>query len=367
MLESNNTVVETSSFINIYKLTVFWISFLKKKINIIIVCLILSAAISYIYAINQPVIYDAKITFIVEDGKSGSNGLGGLASLAGQFGVDVTGNTSGGILSGENIILYFKSVSLAREVLTSPWLNDSSISFADIYTSVYDYKKRWIKANLKEIRFPPLRSGKIKYTRIQDSLLNKMASHILENEFFINRVDKKAGFISVTTTMNDEMLSKVYCEKIVQIAIEKYIKIRTERQKKTVEKLQNRADSISRILTNKTLTSAVLQTSSSTMDINPLYKTNPSVAYEASLRDKSLLGAIFASVTQNLELAKFTLSQETPVIQIIDRPVLPLEKTKVSLIRTVFISVFFTFFFTSIVLIGWNIFFKQIESYKKQS
>lgn len=44
-----------------------------------------------------------------------------------------------------------------------------------------------------------------------------------------------------------------------------------------------------------------------------------------------MLSSIFASVVQNLELAKFTLSQETPAIQIIDRPTFPLIKNKKSI------------------------------------
>jgi hypothetical protein len=45
-----------------------------------------------------------------------------LASLAGQFGVDVGGASgSAVVLSGDNILLYFKSESLAREVLLSKY------------------------------------------------------------------------------------------------------------------------------------------------------------------------------------------------------------------------------------------------------
>jgi hypothetical protein len=67
------------------------------------------------------------------------------------------------------------------------------------------------------------------------------------------------------------------------------------------------------------------------MDINPLYTTETtSDAVETTTRDKSMLTTIFASAVQNLELAKFTLSQETPVILVVDSSNLPLKKEKVS-------------------------------------
>ena len=130
--------------------------------------------------------------------------------------------------------------------------------------------------------------------------------------------------------MENEDLAKVYCELIVNTAVNEIIKAKTQRQKRTVDILQAKVDSVANLLGQKTTSGAALQTSSTTMDINPLYRTGTAVAFETTVRDKTMLGTIFASVTQNLEMAKFTLSQETPIIQIIDNPNLPLKRNKVS-------------------------------------
>jgi hypothetical protein len=152
--------------------------------------------------------------------------------------------------------------------------------------------------------------------------------------------------------MQNELLAKIYCERIVEKVVERYINIKTQRQNATVQKLQSRVDSIANLLRQKTVSGAALQNTSSTMDINPLYRTGTSVAVETTLRDKTLLSTIFASVTQNLEMAKFTLSQETPVIQIIDAPVLPLKMDKMSRLKTAFLS---SFLLGSVFIIGWII------------
>lgn len=187
---------------------------------------------------------------------------------------------------------------------------------------------------------------------MQDSLLQKMIEGIIKKQFTVSKTDKKAGFIDVTATMQDETLAKTYCERIVQLAVEKYVGIKTQRQKATVDKLQVRVDSIASLLRQKTISGASLQTSSGTMDINPLYRTGTAVAVETTVRDKTMLATIFASVTQNLEMAKFTLSQETPIIQIVDGPILPLYKENTSKLKTAILFSLASAFVLIIFLIG---------------
>lgn len=295
---------------------------LNHKFKIILITL-LGAITGFIFASFKPTLYTAKITFVVEESKSGGIGsLGGLASLAGQFGVDV-GNSGSGLFSGDNILLYFKSVDLAREVLLLKIDRGNPQTLADLYAETYKLKKSWESdSRIGKIEFSDLLNGK--KNRVKDSLLNSIIKVIAEEKFQISRIDKKAGFIEVKTTMKNELLAKKFCENIVNLAVQKYIAIKIQRQKSTVDKLQHRVDSISNLLSLKTKSGAILQTNNSTMDINPLFKTGTTINLETILRDKTMLSTIFASVVQNLELAKFTLSQETPVIQIVDNASLPL-------------------------------------------
>ncbi|HQS36532.1 MAG TPA: hypothetical protein PLC18_14045 [Sediminibacterium sp.] len=331
----------------IFKLKQWW-NYIIKQWKIIALIGLIGGLAAFLYASNQKATYSAKVTFVVEEGKSSSSSLGGLASLAGQFGVDVGGSSGGGLLSGDNILLYFKSPSLAREVLLSSFDSSTNASIADVYASVYELNKEWSEnEKIGNVVFPILNSN-VSYSRLQDSLLQTIVNTIVTSQFTVTRTDKKAGFIDVTSTMRNELLAKIYCERIVQKVVERYINIKTQRQNATVQKLQLRVDSIANLLNKKTVSSASLQNSSSTMDINPLYRTGTSVAVESNLRDKTLLTTIFASVTQNLEMAKFTLSQETPVIQIVDSPILPLKKERMSILKTAF-SGFFLFAFIAIL------------------
>ena len=85
-----------------------WYRYLKTQWWKIAIAGMIGGAIGFVYAWMQPVSYTAKTTFVVEDLKSGMGNLGSLASLAGQFGVDVGGG-GGGLIAGDNVLLYFKS------------------------------------------------------------------------------------------------------------------------------------------------------------------------------------------------------------------------------------------------------------------
>jgi hypothetical protein len=335
-----------------------WYRYLKTQWWKIVIAGIIGGVIGFFYAWMQPITYTAKTTFVVEDAKSGPS-LGGLASLAGQFGVDVGGGGGGGLIAGDNILLYFKSESLAREVLLSPWDSAAKQSLADRYIEMHGLQEKWAKNERIGKVTLPVAQPATNYSRLQDSLLQVIISdHILKKQFGINKIDKKAGFIQLTITMEDEALAKVYCDRLVDIAVKRYVALKTERQQMTVDKLQARVDSISNLLNRKTSASAALQTAAATMDVNPLYRTNTAVAAELTTRDKTMLATVYGEVVKNLEVAKFTLSQETPVIQTVDNLNFPLLVNKTSKAS----SFLFAFFLGVILCISFLVLLRILKS-----
>jgi hypothetical protein len=63
------------------------------------------------------------------------------------------------------------------------------------------------------------------------------------------------------------------------------------------------------------------------LDANPAY-ASPQVDAEISTRNKYLQATVFAEIVKNLEISKTALIQETPTIQVIDRPEMPLKKNE---------------------------------------
>ena len=302
-----------------------WAGYLKSQWLKILTAGIIGGVIGYVYAFYQPVTYTAKLSFIVEDAKS--SGMGGLSSLAGLAGFDIGGASGGGLLSGENLLLFLKSNSLIKTTLLTPYDSVKNYSLADKYADEYELRSKWAKnKKINTTVFFPVQS-KLAFTRLQDSLLQILADKILKKELIIERPEKKATFINVQATMQDEMLSKFFCERLVNKAIDRYIISKITRQKTSVDKLQRRSDSLGALLNYKTFSSAIAN--EKILDINPAYRSS-TVNAEVVGRDKLMIGTIYGEVVKNLEIAKVQLSQETPTIQVVDEVDLPLKIVKIS-------------------------------------
>jgi len=199
-------------------------------------------------------------------------------------------------------------------------------------------KESWSKSlKIGEINFAKYRDGI--FPRMEDSLLQIMIRQILKKELEVGKPDKKASVISVTSVMSDELLSKYFSERLVKIATDHYVESKIKVKTLNVSKLQHRADSLGALLNSRTYSAAATQ--QNLVDVNPALRSAP-VAAEITARDKTMIATIFAEVVKNLEISKVALSQETPAIQIIDSPMLPLKKEKPSrliyLLLTGFIS-----------------------------
>ena len=114
----------------------------------------------------------------------------------------------------------------------------------------------------------------------------------------------------------------------------------------SVDRLQSQADSLENMLNKKTYSAAVAQD----INANPARQV-ASVGVELVLRDKMVLQTMYAEVIKNLELSKLAMAQETPVIQIIDTPILPLDRKKFGKLKGLILGTFLGGFLTIIALI----------------
>jgi len=265
--------------------------------------------------------YTARLTFVIDDSKSGTSS--GLSALAGQFGFNLDGlGGASGVLAGDNVQELIKSQKLIKATLLTAY--DSSQTLADRYADVNKLSKPWSEYSPggKIIRFPL--NGK-NNTRLQDSLLHEMTILILSGEFGIAKTDKKLSFFDVSATMKDEKLALLFCNRMIKQATDFFIYTKTKRIRSNVERLQHRADSIGAILNRKTY--SLSSANQTLLDLNPAY-TTANANIEVKERDKIVLTTIFSETVKNLEASKAMLAQETPTVQIVDEPELPLTKNR---------------------------------------
>jgi len=319
--------------------------FLLSKWLVISLFGILGAAIGLGYAFFQPIKYTSKLSFVLEDGKSGG---GGLASLAGQFGFDLGGGGGGGVFSGDNILLFLKSEGLVRETLLTSYDELGKITLADRYAEVAKLKEGWEKnPKVGVVEFSPFVAKVM--PRKEDSLMQTLVSSVIKTDLSVAKPDKKASFVEVKVVTLDEMFSKLFAERLVKIATDRYIESKTKTKALNIAKLQYKADSLAALLNNKTYAAAASQ--QSLVDANPALRTAP-IASEITSREKTMAATIFAEVVKNLEISKTILNQETPVIQMVDQSTFPLPKERVGKLKSLILGGLLAGFFIILYLLA---------------
>jgi hypothetical protein len=134
-------------------------------------------------------------------------------------------------------------------------------------------------------------------------------------------------------------------ERLVKEAAKLYMDIRTGTAQENIKQLQLRSDSLLFLLNNKSYSTAASQP----LDVNPGLKT-AIVPVEIGTRDKTVLATLYAEVVKNLEASKLLLSQQTPVIQVLDKPGYLLKDKKMGSILFGVIGAFVGFLFCIIIL-----------------
>ncbi|MEN9698043.1 MAG: hypothetical protein RLZ56_1464 [Bacteroidota bacterium] len=290
--------------------------------------------------------FTSEITFLVEESKTGAGGL--LSSLGSQIGIDVASMAGAGnsVISGDNMLELLKSKSMMQECLLTPFQNDSNYVLADRYVDVYNLRKKWANdADVnKEVFFKDSKTSR----RLKDSLLSVIIKRIHKKEFSVTKPDKKLGFFKVATTTNDELLSEYLSERIIKIATDFYVNNKVGRLKNNVARLEHRTDSIGNLLNHKTY--SAMNDARLMLNLNPA-DVNAQGSAEISQRDKMVLSTIYAELTKNLEISKTALVQETPTIQITDKPILPLERDEIKWYEGLLIGFFAPVLFLLIVLV----------------
>lgn len=318
---NENTVTPETDEISlkdlILKIKEIW-RYLLSKWRIIVLIGLLGAALGLVYALTKKVEYKATLSFAIQE--KGNSG-GGLAALAGQFGVSIGGGTEG-IFSGSNILELLKSRNLIERTLLSKVKADGKEqSLIDYYIEKNEIKEEWAKSNLPFVSFP-LEQKRADFSRVQDSTLNAIANTLTYKKLDVSKQSKEASIINVSFTNEDEVLAKYFTDILVKEVIDFYVLTRTEVPRVNLAIMEAKADSTKAKLEALTLKQA--READRNLDAIRLVSK---VSQQRDMMEIQLLGTVYTELIKNIEALKMDLIRETPFIQIIDTPIFPLEKT----------------------------------------
>ena len=297
------------------KLSEYKAFLLKKKFAIIGFCFAFFA-IGLAIAFTSETKYKAELTFVVEDPKAAGGGLGAMSGIANQFGFDIGGNSST-TFSQSNILELLKS----RGVVKSTLMQKAKIAgkedlLIEHYFEINGIQEAWTEdPDFDAVDFHN------KLTYIHDSISGNIWKRIAEEKLVVEMQSDEANIISLSYFSVNEEFAKQFVEVLIDQMSKMYVVHQTAQAKSTLYFLKERADSVFSEL------ELAEEKFAKAKDINQrIVKASGRLKELQLMRRVEVLNTMYLEIIKNLELSKITLLNETPIINIIDKPILPLEE-----------------------------------------
>lgn len=322
---------------------------------------LVGAILGFTYAYFEKPKYTAVTTFVLEDGGSGG-GMGQYAGIASMMGIDLGGG-GGGIFQGDNILELYKSRSMIEKTLLSDVdYKGKKVLLVDLYIDFNKLREHWEKKpNLKNIQFKVDHKvlGVPIFNRLQDSILGTIVDDINKNVLNVVKPDKKLSIIKAEVKVTDEFFAKAFNDQIVKNVNDFYVQTKTQKSITNVAILQRKTDSVRSVMNGAIYSAAAV--SDATPNLNMTRQIQRIAPVQRSQFSAETNKMVLGELVKNLEMSKMALLKETPLIQVIDEPVFPLQKEKTGKIRSfIFGGILASFLIVFILLL--RLFFIYVKN-----
>jgi len=325
-----------------------WYHYLLSKWLILVLAGILGGAIGVLYAWFQKPIYTANVTYALDDDKSGG-GMSGALGLASSLGFDLGNTSAGGAFGAANLMELMHSRSLIEKTLLSEVImQGNKLTLADYYIEVNEFTQKWANnPQLSKLHFYGV-GNRVNFTRLQDSVLGLISNKIDKEELSITQKDKKVSIGTIEAKSVNENFAKLFCETLVKEVSDFYIDTKSRKARNNVAILQKQVDSVRNEL--NTAITGVAEANDNVFNLNTAHSVKKASVTKRQV-DVQANTAILTQLVANLEMAKVALLKETPLIQVIDKPIFPLKKDKVSKLISLIVWGILAGFLAMVILI----------------
>ncbi len=256
---------------------------------------------------KKPVQYVATCTFMLYDSDKGINSLS-----------SVLGASSSSGTSNKELIVYILG---SRRILENMLLSTATFNGTD--DLILNHFARVEALDMGWSNHPILKDYKFKrkpnpaLVDFQDSVIGVLVGMISSQESF--DIDMKSWKMTFTYKNANEHFAKLIVEEQIRSLCDFYISRKKVKGIETVDFLQNKQDSLAMALRQTEFSFAAWK------DSNQRLIKAAGGAEEAKFRqDIAMLSAGYIESSRQLEMAKLTLLDESPIVQAIDTPKYPL-------------------------------------------
>lgn len=307
----------------------------------IIVGLIFGGLMYYVKKDDQST-YLAKASFMTDSDAGG--GGSSFLQLAGQFGFG--GNSE---VSSEKIVeLLTTKRIIYNTLLQTGNLEGRADLLINHYLNLFKTDERLTDyPEVKGFRFAP------KVMEAFDFNENLLASNIyrliLKENLRANASNN--GIVRINFTSKSEEYAQQFTEKLVETLRSYYVDQSVEKQEQTLKIVSEKVDSLQSAMkgADSELT-AWYQRNEQKMRAQSV----PPASYMKKIeleRNAEIASNAYVEALKNEEVAKLNIANQTPLIQVIDFPTLPLQKNTPSLLVSLVIALFLSFIVTTLLII----------------
>lgn len=265
-----------------------------------------------------------------------SNRYSPLMQIIGQFGI-AGGSES---VNAEKIIeLLFTRLIIGNTLFKTDTIN----SQPDLLINHFVKEFNWYgdKIDLQKIEFKPKKTEA--YTIEENKIIQDIYKEITEHHLTAGVSDN--GIVEVNYKSISEPFSKKYLDNLYETISEYYISKTNEKQRETYDIVKYYNDSLRTALRKAEAEWAILSDKNvfkvkNEGRLNQLRKTH----------ELEALNVAYTESVKNMELAKFNLINQTPILQLIDSPVFPLKENKTNFPLIIFAVLTLTFLFATVII-----------------
>lgn len=291
---------------------------------------IIIGGLYFLYQQIRKVNYTAATTFVLETSDGGVGQLSSLASLAGVNLGSLTESSS--LFQLDNITQLYSSYTIIKQtLLTHRDSGEGNVRLISWYGRDAKLLERWNDLGI-DFEIPEDR-----FLTKHDSVLKEVAKNMRRSNLMVNKVDRKLSILKVAYTSDDELFAKAFNEEIVELVNDFYFKTKTKKTNDNLLVLSVQADSVKKVLDQKLLELARFEESNA--NLNPI-RAQAQVPRQKIQIDIQSSSAVYQEIVKNLEIAKVAHRNNSPLIKVIDEPILPLENDKMKWYKALVLGLF---------------------------
>lgn len=308
--------------------------YLLKKWYVVLIVAGVFAAVGFLFKPKAVTTYTATYSFVL----STESKPAGFSSIATQFGLDGGNAGTDNVFTGDNIIELFGSRKMVSSALMRriDSLNMNLLTlmttrmYPDKATSVLPYP-----ATIEQ------------FNPAQKRLFERIAVSVAQSSD-VYKKDKKLAFYFINGTSTDPVIAFYISKFMLDQTSQFFIETKTKVATKNLELLSHEADSIGTLLGYMFRSTAEVNDRSFNINPSILAQRSGTQLNQAKIQ---ALSTAYAEVMRNLEIAKVTIQKETPLFQVIDEPVLPLDPIRIDKRKIIYVAAALGFVIASILLL----------------